>query len=208
MAGGTERLAGLAAVWSDAVAGLAAEQGREDELLAELAGLVELLDRDPGLEALLGSPIVDAEAKRALIERALRGRASDLLVDALQVMRRKGRLELLRAVAAAYRQEWLRRRNRVEVQVTSAVALTDALRAELSRAVRTRTGREPQLVERVDPALLGGLVVRVDDDKFDGSVARELGRIEERLLDRASRELHAGKSYFAETASVQERRES
>jgi F-type H+-transporting ATPase subunit delta len=200
MAGGIERQAGVAAVWSDALARLAAESGREDELLAELEGLVELLDRDAGLEALLSSPIVDDEAKRALLEKALRGRASDLLVDSLQVMRRKGRLGLLRAVAAAYRQEWLRRRNRVEVLVTSAVPLTDALRAELVRAAQARTGREPMLVEQVDPGLLGGLVVRIGDDKFDGSVARELSRLEEQLLDRASRELHAGKIYFAETA--------
>jgi F-type H+-transporting ATPase subunit delta len=200
MAGGIERQAGVAAVWSDALARLAAESGREDELLEELEGLVGLLDRDAGLEALLASPIVDDDAKRVLLEKALRGRASDLLADALQVMRRKGRLGLLRAVAAAYRQEWLRRRNRVEVRVTSAVPLTDALRAELERAARARTGREPLLVEKVDSALLGGLVVRIGDDKFDGSVARELSRLEEQLLDRASRELHAGKSYFAETA--------
>ena len=56
------------------------------------------------------------------------------------------------------------------------------------------------LVESVDPALLGGLVVRIDDEKFDGSVARELARLEETLLARASHELHAGKSYFEETA--------
>jgi F-type H+-transporting ATPase subunit delta len=115
------------------------------------------------------------------------------------VLRQKGRLGLLRAVAIAYRGEWLRRRHRVEVQVASAVPLSEALRAELVLAAASRTGREPVLVEHVDPALLGGLVVRIGDDKFDSSVARELGRLREILLDRASRELHAGKSYFAET---------
>lgn len=200
MAGGIERQAGVAAVWADAVVRLAAETGREDELRAELEGLVALLDREGDLEALLASPIVDDEAKRQLLERALRGRASDLLVDALQVMRRKGRLDLLRAVASAYRTEWLRRRNRVEVQVTSAVPLDETLREEVRRAAARRSGREPVLVEKVDPHLLGGLVVRIGDDKFDGSVARELDRLEESLLERASRELQAGTSYFEETA--------
>ena len=176
MAGGIERQAGVARVWSDAIARLAAEAGSEDQLLAELEGLV------------------------AMLERAFRGRTSDLFVDLLQVLRQKGRLDLLRALAAAYRGEWLRRRQRVEVLVTSAVPLGEALRAELRRAAASKTGREPVLVERVDPAVLGGLVVRIGDDKFDGSVARELGRLEEVLLDRASRELHAGKSYFEETA--------
>jgi F-type H+-transporting ATPase subunit delta len=200
MAGGIERQARVAAVWSDAVARLAAESGREDELLAELEGLVAMLDRASGLEPLLTSPIVDDDAKRALLERAFRGRASDLFVDLLQVMRRKGRLDLVRALAAAYRGEWLRRRHRVEVRVTSAVPLSAALRDELRQAIARTTDREPVLVESVDPALLGGLVVRIDDEKFDGSVARELARLEETLLARASHELHAGKSYFEETA--------
>lgn len=200
MAGGIERQAGVAAVWADAIVRLAAEAGREDELLDELAAMVALLEREPELEGLLTSPIVDDEAKRKLLERALRGRASELLVDALQVMRRKGRLDLLRAVALAYRAEWLRRRRRVEVEVTSAVPLSDELREALRRAAARRAGREPLLVERVDPGLLGGLVVRIDDEKFDGSVARELARLEETLLERASHELHAGKSYFEETA--------
>lgn len=200
MAGGTERQAGVAAVWASAIVALAAEAGREDEVRDELDGLVALLDRDPDVEALLASPIVADETKRRLLERALRGRTSDLLVDALQVMRRKGRLDLLRAVAAAYRAEWLRRRHRVEVRVASAVPLGDELREEVRRAAARRSGREPVLVETVEPQLLGGLVVRIGDDKFDGSVATELARLEESLLERASRELQAGKSYFEETA--------
>lgn len=200
MAGGTERQAGVAAVWASAIVALAAEAGREDEVRDELDGLVALLDRDPDVEALLASPIVADETKRRLLERALRGRTSDLLVDALQVMRRKGRLDLLRAVAAAYRAEWLRRRHRVEVRVASAVPLGDELREEVRRAAARRSGREPVLVETVEPQLLGGLVVRIGDDKFDGSVATELARPEESLLERASRELQAGKSYFEETA--------
>jgi len=200
MASGIEQQAAVAKIWSESLAKLAVAAGREDELLAELEELIELLDRQPDFESLLSSPIVDREAKRRLLESLLRGKASDLLVDTLQVMRRKGRLDLLRALAAAYREDWLRRRDRVEVRVVSAVPLDDALRVALRDAAARRTGREPILVESVEPAILGGLVVTIDDDKFDGSVARELTRLEEDLLARASSELHAGKSYFEETA--------
>jgi len=199
MASGLEQQAAVAHIWSASIAGLAAAAGREDELLSELQGMVELLDRQPEFESLLASPIVDAAAKRQLLEALLRGKASDLLVDALQVMRRKGRLDLLRAVAAAYRKDWLARRGKVEVQVTSAVPLDDSLRDELRHAAKERTGRDPILVERVDPSILGGLVVTIGDDRFDDSVARELARLEESLLARASSELQAGKSYFEET---------
>lgn len=198
MAGAREKDLAVARVWADSLFALAAESGREDELLGELEGLVELLDRQPVLETLLASPAIDTEAKRVLLESALRGRASDLLVDALQVMRRKGRLILLRAVAQSYRSEWLERRHKVEVRVTSAVALSEPLREALRLAAAERTNRQPILVERVDPELLGGLVVAIGDEKIDSSVASELEAMKVALLDRASRELLSGKSYFTE----------
>jgi len=199
MAGGQEEQAGLARIWSASIAALAVEAGRDDEIADELESVVELFDSSPDVEALLTSPVIDDEKKRALIEKALRGRASDLLVDALQVMREKDRLDILRAVAKAYRTEWLGRRRRIEVRVVTAVPLTDELREALRRAASKRTGMEASLDERVDPSLLGGLVVTIDDQKFDDSVSRELDLIEERLLARASHELHSGKTYFEET---------
>ena len=200
MATDRSQQAAVARVWADAIFTLAAAAQREDELLDELAALADLLDREGDLDRMLATPLVDDESKRALLEKALRGNASDILVDALQVLRRKGRLGLLRAVAAAYREEWMRRRNRIEVKITSAVALSDDVRQEIRLAAAERTNQHPVLIERVNPKLLGGLVVEIGDDKFDSSVARSLARLEEQLLARASRELLSGKSYYTEAS--------
>jgi F-type H+-transporting ATPase subunit delta len=188
----------VARVWADALFTLAAGAGKDDDLRAELEELVALIDAEPRLGRLLASPLVDDDAKARLIERMLRGKASDLLVDALQILRRKGRLDLVRAVAQVYREEWLRRKNHVEVRVATAVPLTDDLRQELRLAAAERTNRHPILVETVDPQLLGGVVIRIGDQKYDGSVARELERLESLVLARASLELLSGKSYFTE----------
>ncbi|MEO8276118.1 MAG: ATP synthase F1 subunit delta [Thermoanaerobaculia bacterium] len=185
----------LARVWSDAVFRLAASRGVEDAVLEEWRGLVELLDRDRAIEGVLASPLVNSEEKRRLIENGFRGKASDLFVDTLQVMRSKGRLFLIRAVAEAFRDAWMENKNQVEVNVTSAVALTPELRANLVTAASRFAGKQAQLVERVDPTLLGGLVVRVGDKKFDDSVARELEQLQETFLARASRELLSGREY-------------
>jgi len=91
-----------ARVWSEAVFGLAASRGVEDSMLEEWRGLVELLDRDKDLKAVMASPLVNNEEKRQLIEKSFRGKASDLFVDTLQVLRSKGRLGLLRFVAGAF----------------------------------------------------------------------------------------------------------
>jgi F-type H+-transporting ATPase subunit delta len=183
----------LARVYAEALVKAAA--GAPAALDDELAGLVALLDRAPELEPVLANPLVDGEHKRRLLERLLRGGATDLLVDALQVMRSKGRLGILRAVAAELHELRVAQEGRIEVRVASAVPLGPALRAELEAAAAARTGKRPVLIESVDPGLLGGLVVRIGDDKIDSSVANELARLEEDLLARASRELHSGKSH-------------
>ena len=189
----------VARVYAESLIRLAAEQGLEDEVRDELEALAGIVDTDGALANFLDSPLIEDEAKRATLEDALRGRASDLVVDTLQVMRRKGRLGLLRAVAHAYRELWTARRNRVDVRVVSAVALSDELRGLLERALAKRTGREPVLIEKVEPGLLGGLVISIGDDKIDSSVATGLERVHGDLLARASRELLEQKSYVTNT---------
>lgn len=186
----------LARVWSDAVFNLATSRGVEDSMLEEWRGLVELLDRDKDLKAVMASPLVKNEEKRQLIERSFRGKASDLFVDTLQVMRSKGRLGLVRFVAAAFHDTWMAAKNQVEVRVTSAVPLSPELRQSLIAAASKFAGRDAQLVEKVDPALLGGLVVRVGDDKFDDSVARELELLLAAFAARGSRELPRLQEYI------------
>jgi F-type H+-transporting ATPase subunit delta len=123
-----------------------------------------------------------------------RARLSDLLVDALQVLNRRNRLLLLPRIAAVYREQFQRSRGFLDVWVTSAVELTPEERARLSNLVRRRTGRQANLQLRVDPSLIGGLVVRIGDEKFDRSIANELVRLETKLLERASREIIADRT--------------
>jgi F-type H+-transporting ATPase subunit delta len=186
----------LARIWSDAVFRLAASRGVETDLLEEWRGLVELLDRDPQLEAVMASPLVGSEEKRSLIEKGFRGKASDLFVDALQVLRSKGRLGLLRPLALAYNDAWMESKNQVEVSVTSAVPLSPELRQSLAGAASRFAGREAQIIEKVDPGILGGLVVRVGDRKFDDSVARELEQLSAAFAARGSRELARIQEYI------------
>lgn len=187
-----DRELALGHVYSRAVLELAEEAGVADDLREELEGLAEVYRSDGSFRDFLVNPAIDADERRDSLERLFRGRLSDLAVDALQVLNRKGRSALLPAVVEAYRQDHDRLRDRVEVRVTSARPLADEQRQRLAATVRERTGREASFVERVDPSILGGLVVQIGDEKTDGSVATKLRNLGEALLDRASREIHSG----------------
>ncbi|HEV8578267.1 MAG TPA: ATP synthase F1 subunit delta [Thermoanaerobaculia bacterium] len=186
-------------LYAEAMLDLAEERGESDALLEELQDLVGSLDQSPKLEHFLASPMVDEEGRARVIEELFRGRASDLLVDSLQVINRKGRLAQLRAIAEAYRRAHRDLRGLVDVHVRTAVPLSAGLRGRLADSIAAFTGRKPTLLEQVDPSLIGGMVVEVEGKKIDASVASRLRDLSETLLARASREIHTGRAYVAES---------
>jgi F-type H+-transporting ATPase subunit delta len=179
----------VASVYAEAIYRLAEEKGSEEALLQELESVAEYLDTDAGAAAFFSSPLVDAKTRARLLEKAFRGRASELLTDSLRIVQRKGRLELLPVIVAAYRACHDQRRSVVDARVTSAVALSDAQRAALSAAIEAGLAKRPRLLERVDPEILGGLVIEVGGCKLDDSVAAQLRKLEMEFLERASGEI-------------------
>lgn len=186
-------------LYAEAMLGLAEERGQSDALLEELKELVEFLDHNPKVEHFLASQMVDSEGRARVLDDLFRGQGSELLLDSLQVVNRKGRLGQLRAIAESYRIALRDLRGWVDVHVRSAVPLDDAQRTRLKDVIAASTGRKPTLFERVDPSLIGGMVVEVAGRKFDASVASRLHDLSEALLARASREIHSGTAYVAES---------
>jgi len=186
-------------LYAEAMLDLAEERGQSDALLEELKDLTGSLDQSPKLEHFLASPLVDEEGRARVIEDLFRGRASDLLVDSLQVINRKGRLGQIRAIAEAYRRAHRDLRGWVDVQVRTAVPLTDALRTRLADSIAAFSGKKPSLTEKVDPSLIGGMVVEVGGKKIDASVASRLRDLSEALQARATHEMHSGRAYVAES---------
>ncbi len=185
----------VARVYSQALMTLAAERNEVDRVLMELSELSGHAARNPEFAAFLANTAVEADARRASIEKLFRGRLADVLVDTMQVLNRKGRLDIFAALAESFRQLWERRTNRIDVHVTSAVPLSEDLRGRIAEVIGKVLGLQPELVERVDESILGGLIVQAGDHKFDASAASRLRRLGEGLVERAEAELHSGRSY-------------
>ncbi len=186
----------IADSYAEALLALSEEKGCSDELLDELSELTSGLETDQVLAHFLTSPAVDDDVRREGLEKAFRGRLSDLLVDTLQVLNEKGRTELLPTLYERYRLGLERIRGEVDVHVTSAFPMSDASRQRLTDVLRDSLELTPRLIEKVDANMLGGLVIQVGDKKMDCSASHRLRQLRERFRDRASREIHAGKDYF------------
>jgi F-type H+-transporting ATPase subunit delta len=176
----------LARVYAEALLASAAKQSLSAEDVAgELNDFVRALGKDADVAAFLASPAVGKKAKAAVLGPALKDHASDLLRGLVGVLAQNNRLDLLRSVAAAFGQLLDERSGRVRVKVTAAVALSDAQKAALTKNLTGILGdREPVLDVRIDPDLLGGLVVQVGDSVIDTSVRSRLQSLRSLLLAR------------------------
>jgi F-type H+-transporting ATPase subunit delta len=177
----------VARIYAEALLGAADKRQQMQEVLEQLEELVrEVLARDSAFSLFLASAVVSREHKREALRRAFQGKVNDVLYHFLLVLNDHYRLGIIRETAVLMRDIFERRAGRMHVEVKSAIALDDEQREHLRRELRDKFHREPILSVRVDPELLGGLVVRVDDWVFDDSVRARLERIRNQLIEKGS----------------------
>ena len=188
----------VARVYAEALLDVAEQKDLADDVGDELNALVgDVFVRAPEVEQELASPIIKRTAKGPLLEATFKGKVSDVTLSFLNVLNGKDRLGLLRHVEAAYRELLDHRAKRVRVLVRSAVALSAEQTEKLRQTVGVAHGREPVIVAKIDPTLLGGMVVQVGDVVFDGSVRTRIDNIRNQLLARSSYEIQVGRVRFS-----------
>jgi F-type H+-transporting ATPase subunit delta len=175
----------------------AVPEGQTDSIGEELGEMVNQTFREePALQTFLASGIISNRKKAEFIETQLRGKASDTFVDFLHIVNNHMRLSLLGSIWRCYQQVLNEKKRRVRVQVRSAVALDDAQRDKLKADVRSAFKLDPILFEQVDPELLGGLILRVGDWQYDGSLQARLNHLKNQLLERSSHEIQSRRDRF------------
>jgi F-type H+-transporting ATPase subunit delta len=185
-------------VYAEALYGAVAKTGNVETVRQELQSLVaDVLKNLPKLDAVLQSPRVSHEEKVKILDTAFQGRMSKELLTFLKVVSRHGRLESLRAMQRAFEKVYNERAGRVEVIVRTAEPLTEDLRGRIANRLRQALQREPVLHVEVDPELIGGVVIRIGDTVYDGSVARQLVRLREETASSIAREIRRNAERFA-----------
>jgi F-type H+-transporting ATPase subunit delta len=177
------RIDPLAVTYARALVELAREAGRLEEVIEEMRFLGRLLAEDRDLRTFIESPGISVEDKRGVIERALRGKLDDLVLDFLGVLLGKKRQLLLREVFAACEVLYDEVMGRVRVEAVTAVPLDPGLRDELTALLGTKLGKTVILENVVRPEVIGGLVIRYGDRVADDSVQAAIERIGRRLED-------------------------
>jgi F-type H+-transporting ATPase subunit delta len=169
----------MAARYAHAIFELANEQGELDTVAADLDQLDRSIAESPDLARLIASPIVSREqhasAMTALAEKL---QSSETTRKFLSVLAAKRRLFALPSIVTAFRNRLAEQRGEVTAEVVSAKELDAKQVASLQDVVNTHTGKTVRLATRVDPSLLGGLVLTVGSLQVDASLKRKLQQLD------------------------------
>ncbi len=141
-----------------------------------------LIDDNPRVRIFLETPRVDADDKKALLEKVFGGRIPPMLVNFILVTIDKRRQRLLRTIAMEFDALVDLHENRVHVDVTVARPLDDETSVALERRLSALLGKTAVPHIHVDPGILGGVVVRAGDTIYDGSLRRRLDRMRRQLM--------------------------
>jgi F-type H+-transporting ATPase subunit delta len=155
-----------------------------EELLAELEAVAAALAAEPRFGELMANPKVLLSQRKASLGRFLDSLAPRPLArHFFTMLLTKGRLDALPAIVDEYRTLADNRAGVIRAAVTSAAALPEAETERLRAILGARFGKTVVLTSAIDPALIGGLVVRIGSLSFDGSIRSQLTAIHRQLLE-------------------------
>ena len=168
--------------YANALADIALAQGAAGPALQQLSDFGAAYAESAELRNFLSSPAVDREAKHGVIEKlAARLGASKIIRNFLFVVADHGRTHILPEIVTAFQDVVLQRAGIDEAEISTPVPLSAAQKAEFAFTLERMTGKRVEAKYSLDPALLGGAVVRIGDSIYDGSLRQRLNAMRARL---------------------------
>ena len=168
-------------IYARALFEAAQEKGRLTEVRDELVDFARATEEVPELAALLTNRELDPRARAGALEDLLGG-ADELVRNFLLLVAEKGRAAELPEIARELERMVADAEGRIEVELTTAVELSDEETAEIVAQIERAAGRTVEATRKVDPDLIGGLILQAGSYRVDASVRGRLQRLRHDLI--------------------------
>ncbi|HXV05446.1 MAG TPA: ATP synthase F1 subunit delta [Solirubrobacterales bacterium] len=165
-----------ARAYAEALFDVAREKGQLDAIRDELAQFADAVAADRDLQVFFFSPYFSSAEKVAGLKRAVSGAQPELL-NFLELAIEKQRMPEVFRIRRHLDELWKRENRRIDVTVTSAVELDEAVVAKVGEEIERQTGRRVELASRVDGEILGGIVLQVGNMVLDASIRNRLEKL-------------------------------
>jgi F-type H+-transporting ATPase subunit delta len=170
----------IAQVYARALFDAAKEEDELDAMREQLAEFADAVDASRDLQVFLFSPYFATEEKKEGLRRAVDG-ASESFVNFLELLVENHRMPAIFRIRRRFDELWEEENQMLPVQITSAVELDKGTVKEIGDTIGEQTGREIELSSRVDPDILGGIVVRVGNAILDASIRNRLEQLRKQV---------------------------
>jgi F-type H+-transporting ATPase subunit delta len=178
----TLSLTEIAEPYTQALMSVAQSNNIVDQVGEDTRSLQSLLDESDDLRILIASPVIETNQKKAVLRRLIEGQVQPYTLNFLMLLVDRGRIMLLPQVCEQYQDLLRQLKQTVLAEVTSAVELTDEQKESIKQKVKaTVQANEVELATKVDPDLLGGVIIKVGSQIIDASLRGQLRRIGIRL---------------------------
>lgn len=167
----------LARVYAKALLDLAKEQEAVEAVKADMDLLAQVIDESRELSSILSSPIVKADKKSAILKEIFKDKVSEITMRFFDVVLNHGREGALFVITRAFENMYLDHKGIEKVEVTTAYALSEAELKEIKEKAASYTGKQIELVQKVDESIVGGMVLRIRDERYNGSLAHQLASL-------------------------------
>ena len=166
----------LAQVYARALFGVALEQGKLDELREQLAQFADALDQNRELAVFFFSPYFSAEEKKDGLHKAVEG-AEPAFMNFLEALIERHRTPAIYRIRTEFEVLYDKTNKLLPVTVTSAIELDSETIESLGKRIGEQTGNTIELSSRVDPEIIGGIVLRVGNFIMDASIRTRLEKL-------------------------------
>ena len=173
----------VGSVYGEALYTLALEESITGKILEELNVLNQCFRENPDFIRLLSSPNLSKQERCAILDDSFRGKVQPYVLNFLKILTEKGYMKHFGNCCAAYEDHYNLDNGILPVTAITAVALTNEQTAKLSGKLSRTTGKQIKLLNKVDPAVLGGVRLDYDGKRLDDTVSHRLDAIRGLLKD-------------------------
>jgi F-type H+-transporting ATPase subunit delta len=170
----------IAEVYARALFEVACDQDVLDEVRDQLGQFADALNENRSLMQFFFSPYFSSDEKKDALAKAVEG-GNPAFMNFLEALIERHRMPVVFRIRERFDKMWEEERKLLAVEVTSAISLDDAIVEEIGRRVEEQTGRTVELSSRVDPEILGGLVLRVGNFILDASIVNRLEQLRKQV---------------------------
>ena len=174
----------IARVYARSLFEVAKEQDKLDVVREQLGEIADAISKDRELQLFFFSPYFSTEEKKDGLAKVIEG-AEPAVLNFLELLVEKHRSPALFRIRTAYDELWEHENKLLPVTITSAVELDKDTLKEIGKKIEDNTGRTVNLTTKVDPNVIGGLVMRVGNIVMDGSIRARLERLRKQVAKAA-----------------------